>query len=337
MPLKTKAYNPVNNIASSFLLTPYISGAIENANYYFTSENKNRLADLDLLLLTQGWSKYNWDDIFKNPPSDDYKFENGIDITLKISQKVATDNIFVINSDENNFHGALPFTKENIYTIDNSFFIKNSTINFAMKKNKSFYKIGPSLTFSSHSLSDNINFDHRKPISRQSDLFVSLDNTTFSIEEKNSIKNESKTSCLTSNYTTSRWSTYPRKNRIPVIEYNQETGRNYIEQNGLYTFEGISFPAEVYFSDKIVKEFYEYKLPIGFMRKREYYTPKYASFKDQTYLDYGAVFWKSNIEIDANSTVEFNIPNNNQNNILVQIEGIDNQGNYLSEKITFEK
>lgn len=95
-----------------------------------------------MLLLTQGWSKYKWDDIFNNPPLEVYKFENGIDITLKISQKVATDNIFVIKSDENKFHGALPFTKENIYTIKNSFFIKNSTIHFSMKKTITFIKLG---------------------------------------------------------------------------------------------------------------------------------------------------------------------------------------------------
>lgn len=336
LPLKTKAYNPENSIASSFLLTPFISGAIENPNYYFTSANKNRLTDLDLLLLTQGWSKYKWDDIFNNPPSEVYKFENGIDITLKISQKVATDNIFVINSDENKFHGALPFTKENIYTIKNSFFIKNSTIHFSMKKNNNFYKIGPSLSFSSHSLSDKLNLTQQKAIFKNSNFSSLLENDSFSIEEKNSIKNESKSSNFTYNYTTSRWSTYPIRKRIPVIEYKQKTCRNFIEQNGLYTLEGISNPAEVYFSDKIIKEFYEYKLPIGFMSKKEYYAPKYPSFNEESYLNYGAIFWKPNIEIDANSFIEFHIPNNNQKNIVLQIEGIDNQGNFLTEKITFE-
>jgi hypothetical protein len=48
------------SIASWFLLESDIRGTIEEPSYYFDPDNKNRLKDLDLLLLTQGWRDFKW-------------------------------------------------------------------------------------------------------------------------------------------------------------------------------------------------------------------------------------------------------------------------------------
>jgi hypothetical protein len=47
-------------IASWFLLESDVHGPVEEPSYYFDPVNKNRLADLDLLLLTQGWRDFQW-------------------------------------------------------------------------------------------------------------------------------------------------------------------------------------------------------------------------------------------------------------------------------------
>ena len=47
-----------NTIVSYFLLQSDIKGAIENPSYYF--ENNENLADLDFLMLTQGWTNYKY-------------------------------------------------------------------------------------------------------------------------------------------------------------------------------------------------------------------------------------------------------------------------------------
>lgn len=52
--------NDSKNIASHFYLSTQIKGRIHNPDYYFNQKNKDRLANLDLLLLTQGWRKYTW-------------------------------------------------------------------------------------------------------------------------------------------------------------------------------------------------------------------------------------------------------------------------------------
>ncbi|OUR96091.1 hypothetical protein A9Q86_16570 [Flavobacteriales bacterium 33_180_T64] len=78
LPSNTRAYNHHENISSSTLLQPYVKGYIENAQYYFKAITPKKEYELDNLLLTQGWSSYNWDTIFNTPPDYDYDFENGI-------------------------------------------------------------------------------------------------------------------------------------------------------------------------------------------------------------------------------------------------------------------
>lgn len=57
----TSSNNPYStNILTDFLLSSEVNGYIENPGLYFqTNDNSHRQA-LDLLLLTQGWSRYSW-------------------------------------------------------------------------------------------------------------------------------------------------------------------------------------------------------------------------------------------------------------------------------------
>ncbi|MFK7750466.1 MAG: hypothetical protein AB8B65_18895 [Kordia sp.] len=66
LPETTEAYNPANSIFSSFYLKPYVHGAVENPKYYFPNNTKTKRKALDALLITQGWSKYDWTTIFQN-------------------------------------------------------------------------------------------------------------------------------------------------------------------------------------------------------------------------------------------------------------------------------
>jgi len=59
------------NILSYFLVDSELKGEIEKPGYYFNTDNKDRLRDLDLLMLTQGWRKYN----YQNSTKDRMKFQ----------------------------------------------------------------------------------------------------------------------------------------------------------------------------------------------------------------------------------------------------------------------
>ncbi len=59
-----------NNILSELLLTGDIRGGVYNPDYYFSDTTEKIKADLDLVMLTHGWRKYDWSKIIKGeyPP-----------------------------------------------------------------------------------------------------------------------------------------------------------------------------------------------------------------------------------------------------------------------------
>jgi hypothetical protein len=73
-----------STISSWFLLESDVHGPIEEPSYYFDQSNPDRLKDLDLLLLTQGWRDFEWK--YKTmiyPP------ENGFTISGRVRKKFA--------------------------------------------------------------------------------------------------------------------------------------------------------------------------------------------------------------------------------------------------------
>lgn len=54
------------NIVSHLLLTSDIKGYVHKPNYYFLNTDDSTQQNLDLVMLTNGWRKYNWQKIFNN-------------------------------------------------------------------------------------------------------------------------------------------------------------------------------------------------------------------------------------------------------------------------------
>lgn len=75
------------------------------------------------------------------------------------------------------------------------------------------------------------------------------------------------------------------------------------------------------------------KFSVGFATEKEYYNPKYPSFVNDTYINYGGVFWTPDISIPAYSRVTFKIPKNMQKKINLHIEGISESGKLISKKV----
>ncbi len=127
LPKETKAYTTNSNILSAFLLRPYLKGNIENPEYYFKSSERNILYDLDLLLLTQGWSKYNWKNIFYRPQIPIYEFETGFKIKGKLNNhKYKNTEKIVLMSKSNGIYLENKLEKDNSFLFD-SLFLTDST------------------------------------------------------------------------------------------------------------------------------------------------------------------------------------------------------------------
>jgi len=69
-----------NSLLSDVLLRSGVKGNIENPQYYFEKEDLDHSIAMDMLLLTQGWRKYDWKEIMTNNKKLPYDFEKGFSI-----------------------------------------------------------------------------------------------------------------------------------------------------------------------------------------------------------------------------------------------------------------
>lgn len=132
LPKDTKAYQRHHNLISYTYLQPYLKGSIENGKYYFTDITEKKKFELDNLLITQGWSSYSWNTIFKGSPNISHYFEQGISVKANFPSKDVKDtdmaNRLMYYLNEQNFMISELKEGETNYLIDNLFPEKNNTL-----------------------------------------------------------------------------------------------------------------------------------------------------------------------------------------------------------------
>ena len=83
------------SILQSFLLNNYLNKEIPNGNYFFDAPSKRKQFDLDILLLNQKSSKYEWEKM-KTPPKNHYAFEYGLTIAGKLNMDLKNKSDFQV-------------------------------------------------------------------------------------------------------------------------------------------------------------------------------------------------------------------------------------------------
>lgn len=81
----TTSYN--YNLYTYLLLGSEIKGYIPNAAQYFDTRNKNRARELDLIMLTRGWTSYDWSKLSNKTADLDEPVEKGITIKGRFIKK----------------------------------------------------------------------------------------------------------------------------------------------------------------------------------------------------------------------------------------------------------
>jgi hypothetical protein len=115
--------NAETTILTNLLLTSDIKGYIEKPNYYFNHPDQKALADLDILLQTQGYRRFSYDDILSDKKiSVNYRPEMGINITgtLRTSAGIPVNN--------GNVHLSIPdknFNANAVTNADGRFYFAN--------------------------------------------------------------------------------------------------------------------------------------------------------------------------------------------------------------------
>jgi len=101
--------NEETTILSNLLLTSDLKGYIENPNYYFSSDNPENQAGLDLLMLTQGYRRFEWKRVISNSfPPVVYQPEKALAIsgslkTLGGGKPVANGKVVLLTKTAGNF------------------------------------------------------------------------------------------------------------------------------------------------------------------------------------------------------------------------------------------
>lgn len=78
----------------------------------------------------------------------------------------------------------------------------------------------------------------------------------------------------------------------------------------------------------------EVSAPLTFSGPKKFYTPAYTSYQSLFYQQYGIIGWFPRLTIQADGNIQFKIPHQLIKNVSVFIEGIANDGSFIStEKI----
>jgi len=131
LPETTESYNPSHNILSNFYLKPHVKGDIENPHYYFHNMDRKKKYELDMLLLTQGWSRYEWNDIFGSKPTIRHYFENGITISGRVNFPATGIDSMLLHSTKNHAARFVKLDKDQKFELSGFFLEKDENIRFS--------------------------------------------------------------------------------------------------------------------------------------------------------------------------------------------------------------
>lgn len=119
------------SIRANHLLKPYVKGYIQEPEWYFTNIDAQKIQELDKLLITQGWSSFDWNTAFKNPAKIDHPFENLIAFEATIN-KPRKEQQFLIHASETNPPQTLTIPSEaDKFIVDNLIHYADQELNIS--------------------------------------------------------------------------------------------------------------------------------------------------------------------------------------------------------------
>jgi hypothetical protein len=98
--------NSESTICNNLLLTSDLKGYVEQPNYYFINNDEKRKADLDVLMLTQGYRSFSWKEILNETyPVIGYQPQHGLElngiIKTKAGKPIPNSKISLVSTRQN--------------------------------------------------------------------------------------------------------------------------------------------------------------------------------------------------------------------------------------------
>lgn len=78
------------------------------------------------------------------------------------------------------------------------------------------------------------------------------------------------------------------------------------------------------------------KSDYGFQPVKEFYTPNYASYRIQSFKDFGVIHWEPNVNVQGGTSNEFKMVDTGLDEINFYIEGVSTDGKVFSQVIKLE-
>ncbi|HZH64742.1 MAG TPA: MG2 domain-containing protein [Flavisolibacter sp.] len=127
-----------DGLASSLLLTSDLKGYINKPGYYFADKSATTLQHLDLLLLTQGWRRFNWKQIAGDEKiALSYPVETNLTLKGKVTKSDRKDIIqtgtvsFIIKAeDSTTILSTAKLTDKGEFFVDSLLFRKKATVSY---------------------------------------------------------------------------------------------------------------------------------------------------------------------------------------------------------------
>ncbi|GAA0711315.1 hypothetical protein GCM10009430_00680 [Aquimarina litoralis] len=402
LPVETISNTNHRSIINSTYLQPFINSYIENPAYYFQNVTKRKKYDLDILLLTQGWSKYNWNNIFRDNIAYTTEHEQGMTLKGAINRIMSEKNNLLITSPENEFTDLLlpengkplrNFEYRNLFLKDSTNLqfvvndknskasdarVKANIITFQPIDNNQRAKQLADKAFSAGSVNDiisNIDSINRtrlfktdekleevliignKRIKRKTAsgrILPKVYQQYLDKEVKASLKNL-KNYLVTKSFVlkTNRFGqiTIWRRlngNLIPFqLFVNEQPVQNitsllgikldivddiFIVEKDIVTPNSIQlYTSQKNYLNNNDKPLDLFLVTNGFQSKKTFYIPKYQSYDNLFFNQYGILGWIPTIKKNKNNEYEFSFLNTLSKEAKIFIEGIDQNGNLISE------
>lgn len=150
LPYETLGYNNYKiPIEVGLTVNPYLEKPLENGEYFFTNKSRMKNFELDLVLLNQNKTKYNWNNMRINKPQTNFSFDVGLAIKGKIDDKIKdkTSHKVKFLSFHHQIYIQSDVNEKGEYLIDN-FAVPDSTkIDLSLLKLPNFDKIETNLNY----------------------------------------------------------------------------------------------------------------------------------------------------------------------------------------------
>jgi len=138
-----------HTIYSDLLLSSELKGKIHNPGYYLSSDADSVTANLDLVMLTNGWRKFNWEKL-KASIAPEIKYPVETDM-IRVTGKVyglknvsANDlmlNLIIQNKDSSKNFIFQPVTKEGLFQSENMFIFDTARVFYNFNQNQKLNEI----------------------------------------------------------------------------------------------------------------------------------------------------------------------------------------------------